>query len=148
VSDKQSQADYYQENRIKRPHENKQTSESEKSADVDSDFPRFRKARGTVVDLSPGQVLYIPPYWFVLTEAADTELSVGLDVVSVSRAQAVLAEAYAMALPFRNFSHATKEERIIATQVTILFTNLTSLDILTFLFYVGSFVRSFVRSYY
>lgn len=119
VSDKQSQVDIYQENMWRQMKTVDEESDVDNSVETEteSDFPRFKKAQGRVVDLSPGEVLYIPPYWLVLTESADTELSVGLDVVSVSREQVVLAEGYAMSLPFRNFSNATKQERVLATQV-------------------------------
>jgi hypothetical protein len=75
---------------------------------------KFLQIPYIVVDLSPGEVLYIPPYWLVRIE--HTELSMSLDVKSLSREQVLLSEANALGVVLGNVS--TDEEKLIAAQVT------------------------------
>ncbi len=70
------------------------------------------------VVLAPGEVLYIPPYWFVHSEALT--LSVSLDVLSVSQEQLLLLPAEHMGLPFKEADVATKEQRIVSAQVFLV----------------------------
>jgi hypothetical protein len=77
-------------------------------------FPKFPKSKSMHAVLKKGQVLYIPPFWTVRTEART--LSVFLDVLSPSDSQIALAEAHFTALPFSDVS--TKEKKIISSQVS------------------------------
>lgn len=70
------------------------------------------------VVLNPGEVLYVPPYWLVHTEAATLSLSV--DVLSVSKEQLLLMPADHMGLPFKEEQVATKEQRIVSAQVFLV----------------------------
>ena len=67
------------------------------------------------VSLSPGEVLYIPPYWLVHTQAP--QLSLSIDVLSASQEQRLLLPAFHMALPFDNAAVQTPEQRIVSAQV-------------------------------
>lgn len=73
--------------------------------------------------LHPGEVLYIPPYWLVYTEAVSLSLSV--DVLSISREQDLLLPAFHMSLPFKKELIQTKAQRIVSSQV-ILYIILTT----------------------
>ena len=70
------------------------------------------------VTLNPGEVLYVPPYWLVHTEART--LSLSLDVLSVSKEQLLLLPADHMGLPFRGEEVASKEQRIVSAQVFLV----------------------------
>lgn len=65
--------------------------------------------------LHPGEVLYIPPYWLVYTEAVSLSLSV--DVLSFSKEQDALLPAFHMSLPFKREHIQTKAQRIVSSQV-------------------------------
>lgn len=63
---------------------------------------------GTVameVDLSPGDILYIPPYWSHRVEAHSLCLS--LSIVSPSLVETLVAEAYWHPVPFGSFQNTT-----------------------------------------
>lgn len=79
-------------------------------------FPKFPKAKFMHAVLTKGQVLYVPPYWTVRSEART--LSVTLDVLSPSDDQISLSEAHFAALPFSDVS--SKEKKIISSQVRIV----------------------------
>ena len=68
--------------------------------------------------LHPGEVLYIPPYWIIHSEAIT--LSVIIDVLSLSKEQDILMPAYHMSLPFHSMNIKTKEARIVSAQVCLL----------------------------
>lgn len=70
------------------------------------------------VVLNPGEVLYVPPYWVVHSEALT--LSLSLDVLSVSKEQLLLMPADHMGLPFAGEQVATKEQRIVSAQVFLV----------------------------
>lgn len=61
-------------------------------------FPRFKNVTFTEVLLNSGDVLYVPPYHVVRSEART--LSVTLDILSPSEEQIRLTEAYLTPLPF------------------------------------------------
>ncbi len=77
-------------------------------------FPRFTRARSISGTLQAGEVLYIPPYWTVHSEAPNS-LSVILDVLSVSHEQILLTPAFLHPLPFDKGQ--TRDERIVSAQV-------------------------------
>lgn len=68
--------------------------------------------------LQAGQLLYVPPYWTVHSEAQT--FSVLLDVLSVSQEQQLLSPAFHMALPFDAEQVETREQRIVAAQVFLV----------------------------
>lgn len=72
----------------------------------------------TNILLHPGEVLYIPPYWIIHSEAIT--LSVIIDVLSLSKEQDLLMPAYHMSLPFHLINIETKEARIVSAQVSLL----------------------------
>lgn len=78
-------------------------------------FPRFKRAKFIQTTLEPGEVMYVPPFWTVHSEAP-AHLSVTLDVLSVSHEQLVLAQAYSLPLPFPRSQ--SREERIVSAQVS------------------------------
>lgn len=41
-------------------------------------FPKFRKAKYIEMILNPGQMLYIPPYWWYAAEYLDTNISISI----------------------------------------------------------------------
>jgi hypothetical protein len=55
-----------------------------------SDFPRFDRARGWDVTLEPGDLLYVPPYWWHQAECIDASISLTLryDLTTREAAQA------------------------------------------------------------
>lgn len=71
----------------------------------------------TNILLHPGEVLYIPPYWIIHSEAIT--LSVIIDVLSLSKEQDLLMPAYHMSLPFHLINIETKEARIVSAQVSL-----------------------------
>jgi hypothetical protein len=71
-----------------------------------------------VVQLRAGDVLYVPPYWSVHTEAAS--LSVLLDVLSLSQEQLLLTPAFYMEMPFVQELTQSKEQRIVSAQVFLV----------------------------
>lgn len=77
-------------------------------------FPRFARARSVSGTLRAGEVLYVPPYWTVRSEAPSS-LSVTLDVLSVSHEQLLLTPVFLQALPFDKGQ--TRDERIVSAQV-------------------------------
>jgi hypothetical protein len=104
VSEKQSQANLYTELKIAVNGE-------------ESDFPNIQSIKsGIEVVLSPGESLYIPPYWMVMTENGP-QLGVGIDVHSPSKEQLILLEAYSMVLPFANITQASPAQKILSSQV-------------------------------
>lgn len=74
---------------------------------------RFNQIPHVVVELSPGEVLYIPPFWLMRTETIN--LSLSIDVKSLSREQVLLSEAQALGVVLGNVT--SSEEKIIAAQV-------------------------------
>lgn len=72
----------------------------------------------TYISLHPGEVLYIPPYWIIHSEAIT--LSIIIDVLSLSKEQDLLMPAYHMSLPFHSMNIKTKEARIVSAQVCLL----------------------------
>lgn len=72
----------------------------------------------TNILLHPGEVLYIPPYWIIHSEAIT--LSFIIDVLSLSKEQDLLMPAYHMSLPFHFINIETKEARIVSAQVSLL----------------------------
>jgi hypothetical protein len=70
------------------------------------------------VELQTGDVLYVPPYWSVHSEAVS--FSVLLDVLSVSLEQQTLAPAYYLQLPFASALTQSKEQRLVAAQVYLV----------------------------
>lgn len=68
------------------------------------------------VTLSPGEVLYIPPYWIVRTESID--LSTFIDVKSLSREQVLLSEVQSLGVILGNIT--SREERIVAAQIRFI----------------------------
>lgn len=102
------------------------------SAYSDSTSRNIRLYNYTSATLHPGQLLYIPPYWLVHTEAINsleegasptsvsTSVSTVLDVLTASSVQLSLQEAWNMALPFHNNTISNKNDRIISAQVYML----------------------------
>jgi hypothetical protein len=70
------------------------------------------------VELQSGDVLYVPPYWSVHSEAVSS--SVLLDVLSVSLEQQTLAPAYYLQLPFAPALTQSKEQRVVAARVYLV----------------------------
>lgn len=68
------------------------------------------------MELTSGESLYIPPYWLVRVE--NIELSLYLDVKSLSKEQVLLSEAQSLGVVLGNVT--TPDERIIAAQVEIV----------------------------
>lgn len=61
-------------------------------------FPHFARPNGQQVILEPGDVLYIPPYWFHQVESLDTGIS--LSVISPSEEELVWNQIQYYPLPF------------------------------------------------
>eukprot|EP00598_Pedospumella_elongata_P000332 CAMPEP_0184973120 /NCGR_PEP_ID=MMETSP1098-20130426/5014_1 /TAXON_ID=89044 /ORGANISM="Spumella elongata, Strain CCAP 955/1" /LENGTH=515 /DNA_ID=CAMNT_0027495551 /DNA_START=241 /DNA_END=1788 /DNA_ORIENTATION=- len=95
---------------------NKRSSLFQTSEKKDSPAPPPAVVQKVV--LEPGEVLYIPPYWFMHSEAL--ALSVSLDVLSVSQEQLLLLPAEHMGLPFQEADVATKEQRFVSAQVFLV----------------------------
>ena len=85
-----------------------------------------RPIQGLEVELRAGQVLYVPPFWLLHTEA--TTLSLTLDVRSPSKEQMLLMPALYARPPFPPPAAGTREqgtkaatlsgkERVLAAQV-------------------------------
>lgn len=70
------------------------------------------------VTLRAGEVLYVPPYWMVHSEAHS--LSAVLDVLSVSLEQRLLLPAWYSELPFAQAALLSSEERIVSAQVFLV----------------------------
>lgn len=90
-------------------------------ADLDEQkdiFPRFRHAKYAEVALNPGEVLYVPPFHMVRSEART--LSVTLDVLSPSQEQILLTEAFLSPLPFDNTTSSSQEARVVSSQVFLV----------------------------
>jgi hypothetical protein len=78
----------------------------------------------TKVTLTPGQVLYIPPYHLSHVETSNNTFSdgedaivMGLDILSPSLQQLILLEAFAVQIPFKSLVDSF-EERVIGAQVS------------------------------
>ena len=69
------------------------------------------------VSLQLGEVLYVPPFWVVHSEALG-QLSVSLDVLSASHEQMLLTKAHLLPLPFAQ--NQTADERVVAAQVGVV----------------------------
>lgn len=65
--------------------------------------------------LRPGDVLYVPPFWMVSSQATQV-LSVALDVLSASHQQLLLAQADQLPLAFLE-TNQTQDERVVSAQV-------------------------------
>lgn len=65
-------------------------------------FPKSYGLNAKVVDLQPGDILYIPPYWNYRQES--TTLSLSLSINSPSLMEQLLSEAYWQQVPFGDFS--------------------------------------------
>jgi hypothetical protein len=68
----------------------------------DGNFPKSYGLNAKVVDLQPGDILYIPPYWNYRQES--TTLSLSLSIQSPSLMEQLLSEAYWQQVPFGDFS--------------------------------------------
>jgi hypothetical protein len=84
--------------------------------DPDDSLSKFLKVPTLAVELAPGESLYIPPYWLVRVE--NIELSMYLDVRSLSQEQVLLSEAQSLGIILGNVSSA--EDKIVAAQVLTL----------------------------
>merc|ERR1711991_236491 len=62
-----------------------------------NDLEASSETRALHVVLNPGDLLYIPPFWYSRHRSLNT-MSVGIDVMSASIAQLHLLEAYYMPL--------------------------------------------------
>ncbi|KAJ1443436.1 hypothetical protein B484DRAFT_441579 [Ochromonadaceae sp. CCMP2298] len=71
-----------------------------------------------VVEVGPGQTLYIPPFWLLQAEARS--LTVALAVQSVSREQRLLAPAFHMGLPFDAQLTLTPQQKLVSAQVFLV----------------------------
>lgn len=69
--------------------------------------------------VNPGDVIYIPPYWYVHIESRH-QLSLTLDVLSVSKEHLLLQNIWHMQLPFNNDTITTKNGRIVSAQVYLM----------------------------
>uniref|UniRef100_A0A7S1U632 JmjC domain-containing protein n=1 Tax=Phaeomonas parva TaxID=124430 RepID=A0A7S1U632_9STRA len=69
-------------------------------------FPSFRGAQALEAEVGPGDVLYMPPYWFHRVET--TEMSLSLSVVSPSEEELVLSEAYWKDMPLGSLEGKTE----------------------------------------
>ena len=69
--------------------------------------------------VNPGEILYIPPYWYVHSETQH-QLSLTLDVLSVSKEHLLLQNIWHMLLPFKNDTISTKNGRIVSAQVYLM----------------------------
>eukprot|EP00968_Pinguiococcus_pyrenoidosus_P015018 scaffold1376_cov257-Pinguiococcus_pyrenoidosus.AAC.31 len=79
-------------------------------------FPQFEGVNALVATVEPGDVLYMPPYWFHYVESL--ELSLSLSVVSPSEEELILSEAYWRDLPFGNLEGP--QERVLAARLYLL----------------------------
>lgn len=82
---------------------------------VDSQLSEFLQVPHLSVELTQGDSIYIPPYWLVRVE--NIELSLYLDVKSLSKEQVILSEAQSLGVLLGNIS--TSNERIVAAQVNL-----------------------------
>ncbi len=69
--------------------------------------------------VNPGDIIYIPPYWYVHIESHH-QLSLTLDVLSVSKEHLLLQNIWHMQLPFNNDTITTKNGRIVSAQVYLM----------------------------
>jgi hypothetical protein len=84
-----------------------------KTVESEEPLSKFLKVPHLAVELAPGESLYIPPYWLVRVESI--QLSLFLDVSSLSKEQALLSEAQSLGVLLGKVS--TPEEKIVAAQV-------------------------------
>jgi ribosomal protein L16 Arg81 hydroxylase len=75
-------------------------------------FPRMKNLQAYDVIVQPGDLLYIPPYYRHRVES--TTLALSLSVLSPSRIEALLAEAYWEKVPFGVFSGTLVQRVAIA----------------------------------
>jgi len=96
-------------------------------------FPRFGNVTAYTITLSPGDVLYLPPFWYHRVIAEDVSISVSM-WSSSEEALFYYEKILTIPLPFE--THWTREQNIGALHSFIrdLVTNLHS----------GDFVRSFL----
>jgi hypothetical protein len=83
--------------------------------DQDDPLSKFIEIPNLAVELSSGESLYIPPYWMVRVE--NIELSMFLDVRSLSQEQVLLSEAQSLGIILGNVS--SPEDRLVAAQVRL-----------------------------
>lgn len=81
-------------------------------------FPNFEKLRGYRVTLKPGDLLYIPPYWFhrVVSET----FAVSLSVLSPSEEELRLGQAFWQAVPFGKLQTVEEKAGAVAAFVSRL----------------------------
>jgi hypothetical protein len=83
------------------------------TVEADEQLSKFLRVPHLAVELAPGESLYIPPYWLVRVESI--QLSMFLDVRSLSKEQVLLSEAQSLGVLLGKVS--TSEEKIVAAQV-------------------------------
>jgi hypothetical protein len=86
-------------------------------AEVEERFPNATRLAGYSVALNPGEVLYIPPFWYhSITTGEDASMS--LSVVSPSWEEAHLSRGMYTALPLGSLT--AKVEKMMAAQMVLI----------------------------
>lgn len=88
-------------------------------ANIQRSFPKVLGSNVSMVTLKQGDVLYIPPFSTVLMDSSSDPISAGVDVISPSSLQLILAEALFMQLPMDSALFTTSLDRIAVAQVEI-----------------------------
>mmetsp|Transcript_4667 Transcript_4667/g.9703 ORF Transcript_4667/g.9703 Transcript_4667/m.9703 type:complete len:519 (+) Transcript_4667:32-1588(+) len=80
-------------------------------------FPNATSLKSYDMLLKPGEILYIPPYWWHSISTTDESAALSLSVVSPSWEEALVSRAVNSPLPLRPFE--SKVEKRVAAQVII-----------------------------
>jgi hypothetical protein len=104
---------------IHRAYHQSQMNLSAPDADLDRDFPGARFAEAYEVILEPGEVLYVPPFWFHTVETLD-EVSVGVSIITPSIDEVRYSEAYWRPVPFQKDWPASVRAKYVAEYIRTL----------------------------
>ncbi|GMH91346.1 hypothetical protein TrVE_jg9256 [Triparma verrucosa] len=76
-------------------------------------FPNSTSLKAYEVTLKPGEIIYIPPYWWHSITTADSSPALSLSVVSPSWEEAHLSKAFFAALPLSPFTTPTQKKMAV-----------------------------------
>lgn len=105
----------HQQSQVVLEEEYVNVASSDLPLDLEDSLRKFLKVPTFAIELTPGESLYIPPYWLVRVE--NIELSMYLDVRSLSQEQVLLSEAQSLGIILGNVS--SPDDKIVAAQVFI-----------------------------